>query len=133
MPGLRADYAWHALCHATHRQRAGVAHPHTRKQDCSSGCAWAMGGPWVGHSRHGPPVVHPWSTHGPGSATETILRVGHACEPHMRGMGGGQAACMPRVVGAQAGHGRLLGQSSHISPKFTYNSMLMRFEGTTQA
>ena len=48
MPGLRANYAWHARClpasHAAHRLRAGMAHPHPMKQDWSSGCAWAMGG-----------------------------------------------------------------------------------------
>ena len=31
MPGLHADYAWHACClpasHAAHKPRAGVAHP----------------------------------------------------------------------------------------------------------
>ena len=88
MPGLRADYAWHARClpasHATHRRRAGVAHPHTRKQDCSSGCAWAMGGLRVGHGQawptRGPPVVHPWPRRGPvlGWATprRDVLRKG---------------------------------------------------------
>ena len=69
MPGLRADYPWHARClpaaYAAHRRRAGVAHPCPTKQDCCSGCAHAPSGKQVG---------------------------------------GGQAECMPRVVGAHAGH-----------------------------
>ena len=50
--GLRADYTRHARCvpasHAAHRRRAGVAHTHTTKQDCSSGCAHAPSGKRVG-------------------------------------------------------------------------------------
>ena len=76
MCGLRGDYAWHARCvpasHATHRRRAGVAHPHPTKQDCSSGCA------------HAPSGKH---------------------------MGGGQAECMRRVVGAKASYRRGMGPS----------------------
>ena len=49
MPGLRADYPWHARClpgaHAAHTRRAVVAHPHPTKQDCSSGWAeWQVRG-----------------------------------------------------------------------------------------
>ena len=50
MPGLRADYAWHARClpsfHAAHRQRAGVAHP------------WPTLGPGVGQAAHRPGLGH---------------------------------------------------------------------------
>ena len=62
MPGLRADYAWHARClpafHAKHRRRAGLAHPHPMKQDCSSGCAWAMGGPPMAQAWPRPGLGH---------------------------------------------------------------------------
>ena len=44
MPGLCADYAWHARClpasHAAHRPRAGVAHP------------WPTHGPCVAQAAH---------------------------------------------------------------------------------
>ena len=71
MPGLRTDYAWQARClpasHAVHRRLTGVAHLHPMKQDWSCGCAWALGGPRVGHGwatpARGLPVVHPWPRH----------------------------------------------------------------------
>ena len=68
MPGLRADYPWHARClpaaHAAHRRGAGVAHPHPTKQDCSSGCAHAPSGKRVGGGQawptRGPPMAYLW-------------------------------------------------------------------------
>ena len=72
------------------------------------GHAWATPGPWVGHgwatSGQRLPASHALATRGMGAATGTILlrgmRVGHDWAPPVRRMGAGQAACMPRVVGA---------------------------------
>ena len=50
MPGLRADYGWHARClpasHAAHTRRAGVAHP------------WPTHGPDVAQAAHRPGLGH---------------------------------------------------------------------------
>ena len=55
----------HAACPPP-MPRAGLAHLHPTKQDCSSAAlmrrvasAWDVG-------RRGPPVAHPWPTYGPG-------------------------------------------------------------------